>query len=44
MHATQLRQDKQEKDIAVIVDDQLKFENYMPEKFRRQTTTWDLSG
>ena len=28
MHATELKQVKQEKEIAVIVDDQLKFESH----------------
>ena len=42
MHATELKQVKLEKDMGVIVDDQLKFENL--EKLRRQTILWGLSG
>ena len=41
MEITELRQVKQEKDIEVIVDDQLKFENTCRKKSRRQTTSWD---
>ena len=32
MHATELRQVKQEKDIGVILDDQVKFESHILEK------------
>ena len=32
MHNTELKQVKQEKDIGIIVDDQLKLENHMQEK------------
>ena len=35
MHATELKQVKQEKDIGVIVDDQIKFESHNLEKIKR---------
>ena len=45
VHAIILRQVRQEKDIRVIMDDQLKFESHMLEKkLGRQTTLWGLSG
>ena len=34
MHNTELKQVKQEKDIGIIVDDQLKLENHMREKIK----------
>ena len=35
METTELRQVRQEKDIGVIVDDELKFENHMQEKVKK---------
>ena len=35
MHATELKQVKQEKDIGVIVDDQIKFESHILEKIKK---------
>ena len=35
METTELRQVRQEKDIGVIVDNQLKFENHMQEKVKK---------
>ena len=35
MHTTELKQVKQEKDIGVIVDDQLKFESHILEKIKK---------
>ena len=38
MHAIELRQVKQGKDIGIMVDDQLKFENHMQEKMKKHAT------
>ena len=42
MHNTELRQVNQEKDIGVIVDNQLKFENYMQEKIKKANNIMGL--
>ena len=42
MHNTELRQVNQEKDIGVIVDNQLKFENHVQEKIKKANNTMGL--
>ena len=42
MHTTELKQVKQEKDIGVIVDDQLKFESHILEKIKKANNTMGL--
>ena len=44
MHTTELKQVKQEKDIGVIVDDQLKFESHILEKIKKANNIMGLSG
>ena len=42
MHTTELKQVKQEKDIGVIVDDQLKFESLLLEKIKKANNIMGL--
>ena len=42
METTEIRQVRQEKDIGVIVDDQLKFENHMQEKVKKANNIMEL--
>ena len=42
MHTTELKQVKQEKDIGVIVDDQLKFESHILEKIKKANNIMGL--